>query len=475
MSRTKIVLVGGGSFAWAPNLVKDMLLTDSLADAEYVLLDIDPDAAELVRAWLDRLNRTLRRPCTIRATTDRARALDGARYVIITISTGGLDAMAHDLAIPEEFGIYHTVGDTSGPGGWARLMRNFAVFRDLAEAVNRHTDGAVVLNYTNPMTPLTQVLARVCRGPVVGLCHGLFENLEFLRRFYRLPRAEDIAVDYAGLNHFFWVTQARTADLDLLADLRARLEHRSLTDLLRESAPDPMGFTSRRELATELFRTTGVMPYLGDRHTCEFFPCYITSKANLRAYRLVRTSIEERRRALEQRRAALLEAVRSPAPPEKPARSRETAADIIAAHVEGRTFIDVGNLPNRGQVSNLPPGTVVETAVRVTRNGFAPVAFGPLPEPVRSLVAPVAQSFDLAVEACFRGDRGMALQALLLDPVCSRLNPAQVRKLGNRLLAAHAAFPMPFAGQVAAGGLRGGPRRPQRAPAASRSARNSAM
>ncbi len=36
---------------------------------------------------------------------------------MVTISTGGLQAMATDLSIPEEYGIYQTVGDTVGPGG----------------------------------------------------------------------------------------------------------------------------------------------------------------------------------------------------------------------------------------------------------------------------------------------------------------------------------------------------------------------
>jgi alpha-galactosidase len=207
-----------------------------------------------------------------------------------------------------------------------------------------------------------------------------------------------------------------------------------------------MGFRSNRELATELFRATGVMPYLGDRHTCEFFPCYITSKANLKKYRLVRTSIDERRQGFAARRASLEQAARTPIAAETVSKSRETAADIIAAHVEGRTFIDVGNVPNLGQVSNLPLGSVVETAVRVDRNGFSPIAFGPLPEPVRSFVEPYARTFDMAVEACFRGDRTMALRALLLDPVCAHLNPRQVEALGSRLLAAHAPFVTQFGG-----------------------------
>ncbi len=39
-ARPKIVIVGGGSNAWTPKIVKDMLLTPSLSGAEYVLFDI---------------------------------------------------------------------------------------------------------------------------------------------------------------------------------------------------------------------------------------------------------------------------------------------------------------------------------------------------------------------------------------------------------------------------------------------------
>ena len=71
--------------------------------------------------------------------TDRLDGLRGARYVVITISTGGLDAMGRDLAIPERFGIYHTVGDTSGPGGRpVRTLRR----RGEEESVERDPDSA---------------------------------------------------------------------------------------------------------------------------------------------------------------------------------------------------------------------------------------------------------------------------------------------------------------------------------------------
>ncbi len=436
MKPLKIVLVGGGSVAWAPTVVRDMLLTPSLANARFVLLDTNPRASDLTQAFLEKLARELRVGATF-ISTDRRDAMRDAQYIIITISTGGLDAMAHDIAIPEQFGIYHTVGDTSGPGGWARLIRNFDVFVSLANDINRYAPGAVVLNYTNPMTTLTDVLARLCRGPVIGLCHGLFENLALLKRLYRCEDEDELAVQYGGINHFFWITAARAGRTDILADLTRRLKRQSFTDLLRFVHRDAMGFTSKREVATELFHLAGVMPYLGDRHTCEFFSAYITDRSNLRKYKIVRTSIAERRRVRKRYEKALADMVRGEIAPDYRQRTRETAADIIHAHSQGKVFIDVGNVPNQGQISNLPSGLVVETAVRVDRNGFTPILFGALPRVAQGLIEPYAHVFPMVVDACFQKNRKLALQALRLDPVCARLNGSQVNDLGNRLIAAH--------------------------------------
>ena len=121
-------------------------------------------------------------------------------------------------------------------------------------------------------------------------------------------------------------------------------------------------------------------------------------------------------------------------------RSRESAADIIDAHSRGKVFIDVGNVPNVGQICNVEPGVVVETAVRVDANGFSPIAFGPLPQIIAGFIAPYAASFEMAVDACFEGDRSKALRALRLDPVCSHLGSDQVNELGLRLLKANRKF-----------------------------------
>ena len=440
MSKLKVVIIGGGSNAWVPNIVKDMLLTDGLSGAEFVLYDINKKASDLCKAFLDKLAKKLGVQATIISTDNQAAAFRNGQYFVITISTGGFDAMAHDLAIPEDYGIYHTVGDTSGPGGWARTIRNFDVFVGLAHAINKYAPGAMVLNYTNPMITLTDVLSRLCDGPVVGLCHGLFENLHFIKEFYKLESEDQIAVKYAGLNHFFWITQAHAGKTDVIADLRKRLKKTSLSKLLCTSHADPMGFSSGRDVADELFHLTDVMPYLGDRHTCEYYPWYITNKSNIRKYRIKRTSIRQRWEWFYKRQKELKDMIKGAIPEFYFKRSRETAADIISAHCQGKTFIDVGNTVNHGQISNLPMGCVVETAVRVDRNGITPISYGDLPEVVAGMIEPWTRVFGMTADACFAGDKAMALRALRLDPLCSHLNTQQTNELGMRLLDAHKRF-----------------------------------
>ncbi|MDP7396657.1 MAG: hypothetical protein QGF67_06815 [Lentisphaeria bacterium] len=440
MGKPRIVIIGGGSTAWAPMIVRDMLMTEALRSAEFVLYDIDRKAAGLVADVLALVQESLGTSARIIPTDNKAKAFKQADYFVIAVSTGGLNAMARDLAIPEDYGIFHTVGDTSGPGGWSRTLRNFKVFVEFGKDINRYAPGAMVLNYTNPMTTLTKVLHEVCDGPVVGLCHGLFENLRFIKNLYAVESEDEISVQYAGLNHFFWITEVRVPGKDLMPDLKRRMMTRGFTPLMRLARVDPTGSKLWRELATELGRLTGAMPYLGDRHTCEFLPGYITSKRNMRQYKLLRTSVAERREGMRKRKHKLTRFAAKGIPDSFLTRSRETAADIIAAHRTGRPFIDVGNLPNIGQVANLPIGTVVETAVRVDSNGFSPIAFGDLPKLVQGFVEPLAHVFDLTVAACFAQDPKLAFQALQLDPVCSHLNNKEIEEMGRRLIRAHRRF-----------------------------------
>ena len=79
--------------------------------------------------------------------------------------------MAHDLEIPARYGIRQSVGDTVGPGGITRSLRNIPVLVDIARDMERLCPDAWLLNITNPMTCLTRAVARETSIRWSGLCH----------------------------------------------------------------------------------------------------------------------------------------------------------------------------------------------------------------------------------------------------------------------------------------------------------------
>ena len=92
-----------------------------------VLEDIDPAPLPKMEALAHKLNDAMDAKATVATTTDLRAALDGADFVIVCISTGGFRSMAVDLDVPAAHGITQTVGDTVGPGGINRALRNVPV------------------------------------------------------------------------------------------------------------------------------------------------------------------------------------------------------------------------------------------------------------------------------------------------------------------------------------------------------------
>ena len=83
------------------------------------------------------------------------------------------------------------------------------------------------------------------------------------------------------------------------------------------------------------------------------------------------------------------------------------------------------NLPNHGCIPNLPPDAIVEVPGMVSGMGARGLAMPPLPEPIAELCRRQLAYDSLVVDACYTGDRHLALQALLLDPMVTDIDEAR--------------------------------------------------
>lgn len=441
MTPLKIVLVGGGSYAWAPQFVRDLITAPAFADCVIVLHDIDPAPLALVYTLGQQLIADRGAACRLEQTTDLAEALAGAHAVILTITTGGLEAMRADIELPAKYGIYQSVGDTVGPGGLARALRNIPVVVELAQAMARYCPDAVLLNYTNPMTTLCRAVTRETPIQTVGLCHEFLGLRQVIQETFAVADPAEIEARVAGINHLIWLLELKVRGQDVLAQFGARLS--AGAERRPGSAPDAdfPSLVDHRRVKLRLFEVFGALPAAGDRHVAEFFPFFLNDAAGRGArYAVARTTIAERYqwRAAEKAHLEALIASESERAGYLEQDSGEDAVAIIGALNGGAAYQGVINLPNRGQIANLPADVVVETFGVIDAQGARGLAAGSLPPGIHNIVSTHVTNQEMIVEAALTGDKKLALQALVNDPLLTDIDSAE--PLLDEMLSANRPF-----------------------------------
>jgi len=460
----KITLVGGGSTHWTPKLTVDFANTPALTDAELVLYDLDPDSLPPALKVVEHVAERRGIPLTARATTDFDDALSGAEFVISTFSVGGFASMRHDIEIPTRYGIRQTVGDSVGPGGISRSLRSVPVILEVARAMERRCPDALLVNVSNPLTALCRAVTRETSIRTIGLCAEIV-GLKFVLSL--LLDADFTSIDpvVAGVNHLPLVTSLRIGDRDGFAMLRRALAGEGggeggvdLTGRLWMDPPEAMhyqktdperGWTKADILANnrvkfELFDHFGVLPGSSDTHVVEFFAGFVTAASDYgRDWRVHHYGMHGHRsdKAVDDAEMAdLLAAEKIPTWP-----SGEFVASLLEGLVTGEDRALPGNIPNTGQVENLPSDVVVECMVVAGADGIRPRDRATVPSYLGEHLRRVVSSQELTVDAAISGDRTTVLSAMLADPMAGSLPYEHVVTMTDELLAATEAWLPQFA------------------------------
>src|SRR5580658_6919516 len=215
----QVTIVGGGSYQWSPKLITDLLAVAPLAEMHLVLEDIDPAPLVKMEAYARLANEKMGTKITVSTTTDQKRAVDGADFVIVTISTGGFDSMGLDIDIPARYGIKQSVGDSVGPGGISRSLRNIPILVGLGRDMEEGCPDAWMLNITNPMTCLTRSVCKETSIKTVGLCHEVGHFCMDVAIAFQKPHTA-IRPTVVGINHFPVITALDIDGADGLALIR---------------------------------------------------------------------------------------------------------------------------------------------------------------------------------------------------------------------------------------------------------------
>ncbi|MBC8129197.1 MAG: alpha-glucosidase/alpha-galactosidase [Rhizobiaceae bacterium] len=419
----KVTMIGAGSVVFVKNLITDILEFADLRDVTISLHDIDAERLEtagMMARWT--AAQFGARP-KIEEHLDRRAALDGADFVINMVQIGMHEATLIDFDIPRKYGLKQTIADTLGIGGIFRGLRTIPFMTDLVGDMRELCPDALLLNYTNPMSILTQAVYEAFpEQKVVGLCHNVQNTSRDLAEYLGVS-TDRVSYDCAGVNHMTWF-------------LKLRVDGEDAYPRLRQAMDDPETF-AKDKVRFELMRSFGWFISESSEHNAEYTPYFLKHDDQIAEYDVpvddyIRRSVRNLDRYSETRRKLL---AGEPFPLE---RSVEYGSLIIHAMVTGKPQVIYGNVRNTGLITNLPDDSCVEVPIVVDGNGLRPCHVGMLPPELAGYCAPHVYVQDLTVKAALTGDRDRVHRAAMLDRnTASVLSIKEIRAMVEELIAAH--------------------------------------
>ena len=111
----------------------------------------------------------------------------------------------------------------------------------------------------------------------------------------------------------------------------------------------------------------------------------------------------------------------------------EDGVNQIRALLGLHTMVTNVNLPNRGQIPNLPMDAVVETNAVFSANAVTPVMAGPLPTEIYPLITRIVAEQEIVVDAGLKRDANLAFKAFVNDPLVT-IGLDDAKKLYDEML-----------------------------------------
>ena len=425
----KIAFIGAGSFGFTRKLVRDLLTFPSLEGADIALMDINSERLEFAERAVKRIVETGGYPATVLAAQDRAEALEGADFVIVTILVGSTDIWGNDITIPMRHGIDINVGDTRGVAGIFRALRTIPVMLEIARDMERLCPNALMLNYTNPMAMLCRAIDRETDIQVTGLCHSVQGTAEMLANWIGAAM-DEITYTCAGINHTAWYLDYRWNGEDAYP-------------LIYKAVTENEEIYNAEQVRNEMYLALDYYVTESSGHNSEYNWWFRKRPDLIEKYCKHGTNwnpgehaaiLKSYRRREEGWRDTIQEWFENEEIDLQ--RGHEYAAYIMDAMSGGAPVQFNGNVPNRNLIANLPDEACVEVPVWASKNGLEAVAVGPLPSPIAPLTNLCSQIEEMAVEASLTGDRKLIYQAVAYSPLSATvLSLSEIKEMVDELFA----------------------------------------
>ena len=413
----KISIIGAGGACFTMSFMQDICRSEHLTDCTVCLMDINEEKLNEAKALADRFIKEYGANVRLEATMSREEALRGAKYVINAALVIGNDKYKEGIAIGKKHGYRF--------GGSLHIMHdeafyiNFYQIRLMDEIVAdmcKLCPDAYFLTVANPVQAGVTYLAR--KHPnmkIVGMCPGAYCFFTYNIQRMKIDHSK-ATYDFAGVNHFIWLTKFEYEGKDAMPLLDSFIEE--------DYASQPQYKNGRKQTMYETYRQHGMWP-IGDTVTVgggswrwqyhtdtetEYQFNSPTDDVWEGYFKRCEQQIAFRKQLLEDKDLSVTEG-------KLPIELDKTVELIESIECDLGRVISVNVLNDKGYMKGLPTDYQTEINAVIDKDGIHPIPNEGLPKHIMALlyrdrIAPV----EMELSAYASGNKEQLLELILMDP-----------------------------------------------------------
>lgn len=436
MKHPKVVVLGAGSLFFGRQAIWQMVYSPHLNKGTLSLIDTNTDRLNKLVTLAKMVAEENNVPLTIEGSTDRLDVLDGADFVILSFANNTVKYRGIDCEISEKYGIRMCSGDTIGPGGIFRAMRELPEIMACAKDIQEVCPDAWVINYINPSTVHGMALKRYWpKLKSFALCdshHMPHKKILYAERAGMIKNASDYSetidkqfdLRIAGVNHFTWLLKADYQGKDVAPLIADSLRKSGETETVGGDVGAKALFNDA--ISYQLYEIFGYVPTC-TAHTKEYVPYWqgLGTKESI----IPPLSIWETEERYERHDEMWKEiddflSGKTPIKEYLNTYGPDHATDVIESMVSGSGQTFYINTQNNGAVTNMNDDAFLELLCDVSMDGITPLPVGEMPRGIRGLQEVILDTHELTAQAVVENDPIKLRRAMLTDPLIHSIEDA---------------------------------------------------
>ncbi|MGN7312253.1 glycoside hydrolase family 4 [Alkalicoccobacillus gibsonii] len=436
MKHPKVVVLGAGSLFFGRQAIWQMVHSPHLNKGTLSLVDTNADRLNKLVTLAKMVAEENNVPLTIEGSTNRLDVLDGADFVILSFANNTVKYRGIDCEISEKYGIRMCSGDTIGPGGIFRAMRELPEIMACAKDIQEVCPDAWVINYINPSTVHGMALKRYWpKLKSFALCdshHMPHKKILYAERAGMIKNASDYSetidnqfdLKIAGVNHFTWLLKADYQGKDVSPLIAESLRKSGETETVGGDVGAKALFNDA--ISYQLYEIFGYVPTC-TAHTKEYVPYWQglgTQESIIPPLSIWET--EERYERHDEMWQEIDDFLSGKTPIKEYINTYgpDHATDVIESMVSGSGQTFYINTQNNGAVTNMNDDAFLELLCDVSMDGITPLPVGEMPRGIRGLQEVILDTHELTAQAVVENDPIKLRRAMLTDPLIHSIEDA---------------------------------------------------